>query len=297
MGLKNFIKRLIPYRLILFRRTLIPTFKKIMRTNMRYKKMIPILHLHLTDHCNLNCRGCDNFSPLSPEVFADTEVFERDCARMAELCGGRVSEVQLLGGEPLLHPHVTAFTDIVRKYFAVDPVKLVTNGILLFKQTDAFWENCRRNRIEIVVTKYPISIDHAGIEQHVKDKGVLFSFYGSTGSVAKTMQCSPLDPDGKQNPRDSFLRCSSANRCISLDNGKLYTCSLIPYVKYFNSHFRKNLEVTENDYMDIYKANGMDEIRKFISKPMPFCRYCNKKGMIWDIGYGVSKKEISEWTG
>jgi MoaA/NifB/PqqE/SkfB family radical SAM enzyme len=244
----------------------------------------------------LNCRGCDNFSPLAKDVFADITVFERDCARLSELSGGRVREVQLLGGEPLLHPQVTAFIDIARKYFSSVPIKIVSNGVLLLNRKKEFWEHCRKNNIEIVVTKYPIKLDYKTIEQHVRKQGVRFDFYGSSGDVTKSMQCSPLDLSGKQDARDSFLRCSSANRCISLDNGKIYTCSLIPYVKYFNAYFGKNLAVTSADYIDIYEAKNMGEILNFLCKPVPFCRYCNKKGMIWDIGYGISKKELEEWT-
>ena len=291
------MKKIIPYRLILFRRSLKPLIRKIRRRNVRRKSHIPILHIHLTDHCNLNCRGCDNFSPLSPEVFTDIAVFERDCARISELSGGRVQEIQLLGGEPLLHPQVIDFLNIARKYFPQVTIKTVTNGVLLMKQKTDFWEACRRNNIEIVVTRYPIKIDHEAIEKYVKNQHVIFYYYGSTADVEKNMQCMPLDLSGKQNARDSFLRCSSANRCVSLDNGKIYTCTTIPYVKYFNAHFNKNLPVTESDYLDIYRVKNMNEILDFLCKPAPFCRFCNQKGMIWDIGYGVSKKEISEWTG
>ncbi|MCL2650422.1 MAG: radical SAM protein [Candidatus Azobacteroides sp.] len=294
--MKN-LKKMIPRRLILFRRSLKPLIKKIMRQNMRRKSQIPILHIHLTDHCNLNCRGCDNFSPLSPEIFADITVFEHDCARIAELSNGHVQEVQLLGGEPLLHPQVVEFLNIARKYFPEVTIKMVTNGILLLKQKADFWEACRRNNIEIVVTKYPIKINHEAIEKHVKNEGVKFDFYGSTAEVEKNMQCMPFDLSGKQNARDSFLRCSSANRCISLDNGKIYTCTTIPYVKYFNAHFSKNLAVTEADYLDIYKVKNIDEILDFLCQPMPFCRFCNQKGIIWDVGYGISKKDIQEWIG
>ena len=72
------IKELVPRPLIMMRREMLPAWRKITKKNMQQKKMIPILHLHLADHCNLDCRGCDNFSPLAPEVFADTEVFEKD---------------------------------------------------------------------------------------------------------------------------------------------------------------------------------------------------------------------------
>ncbi|MDR0538612.1 MAG: radical SAM protein [Tannerellaceae bacterium] len=263
---------------------------------MRRKNLIPILHLHLTDHCNLDCRGCDNFSPLSPEVFADIKTFENDCARISELTHGNVQEIQLLGGEPLLHPDVISFINISRKYFPSVSINIITNGILLTKQKDEFWDSCRRNKIQIIVTKYPIKLNHDAIEKYVRSQGVMFDYYGSTGSVLKSMQCSPLDLSGCQNPRDSFLRCNSANRCISLDNGKIYTCSVIPYAKYFNTYFNKNLEITDKDFMNIYEAKNIDEIMNFISRPMPFCRYCNKKNIIYDIGYGRSKKDISEWS-
>ncbi|MCL2131481.1 MAG: radical SAM protein [Lentimicrobiaceae bacterium] len=291
------IKKIIPYKLVLFYRWLKPFFRKITRKNGRCKTSIPILHIHLADHCNLNCRGCDNFSPLSPEVFADIAVFERDCARIAQLSKGRVQEIQLLGGEPLMNPQVIDFMQVARKHFPSVNIKLVSNGVLLLKQKEAFWNACRQNAIEIVVTKYPINIDYEAIKQLAERQGVKFRFYGSTAEVAKTMQCMPLDLSGKQNACDSFLRCSSANRCVSMDNGRIYTCSLIPYIKYFNAHFGQNLPVTEDDFMDIYKAENMEEILKFLCRPMPFCRFCNQKGMIWDIGYGTSKKEISEWTG
>lgn len=291
------IKKLIPHSLIMRRRKVLPAWRKNTKKNIRQKKKIPILHLHLADHCNLNCKGCDNFSPLAPEVFADIEVFEKDCIKMAELSQGRIEEIQLLGGEPLLHPQINKFSEIVRHYFPKNKISIVSNGILLQTKNDDFWESCRTHKIEIIVTKYPINVDYDKIAQRAKEQGAPFSFYGNTEVVAKTMECLPLDLKGKQDPRDSFLRCARANRCISLDNGKIYTCSLIPYVKYFNEYFNQNLTVTTNDYLKLHQATSLEEILNFVSKPMPFCRYCNIKDTIWDVGYGVSKREISEWTG
>jgi len=111
------------------------------------------------------------------------------------------------------------------------------------------------------------------------------------------MQCMPIDLSGKQNVKDSFLRCSAANRCVALDNGKIYTCTTIPYVKYFNIMFKENLEVSERDYLDIHCVDNFDEIMNFLCSPPPFCRYCNQKGMIWDTSFEISKKKIEEWTG
>ena len=291
------IKKLVPRPLIMMRREMLPEWRKITKKNMQQKKMIPILHLHLADHCNLDCRGCDNFSPLAPEVFADIDVFEKDCAKMAELSQGKIEEIQLLGGEPLLHSKINTFMEIVRRHFPTNKISIVSNGILLQTKKDDFWEACRNYKIEIIVTKYPIQLDFDKIKQKALAQHVTFSFYGNTETVEKTMECLPLDLEGKQDPKDSFLRCARANRCVSLDNGKIYTCSLIPYVKYFNDEFGQSLAVTSNDFLDLHQAKNLEEILKFVCKPMPFCRFCNIKGTIWDIGYGISKKDISEWTG
>lgn len=148
-----------------------------------------------------------------------------------------------------------------------------------------------------MVTKYPVKFDYHKVAELVKSKGVAFSFYGHTDVVEKTMVCVPLDLEGRQDGRDSFLRCARANRCISLDHGKLYTCSLIPYVKYFNQKFGTKLAIEPSDYMDIHQADSFGQILDFTCKPAPFCRYCNLKGTVGNIKFGISRHERSEWTG
>ncbi|MDR1653713.1 MAG: 4Fe-4S cluster-binding domain-containing protein [Prevotellaceae bacterium] len=296
MNIKQLIISIIPQRLILFSRAFRSFWQTISKKNMRRKANIPILHLHLADHCNLNCRGCDNFSPLSPEIFPDFQAFTNDCEQISKICGDRIDEVQLLGGEPLLNKQIIDYLNVTRKFFPKIPIKIITNGILLPKMKSEFWESARQNDIEIVVTKYPINIDFQSLKQKVNDEKIRFSFYGNTEIVPKTMECVPLDLQGNQNARDSFLRCSRANRCVAVDNGKLYTCSLVPYVKYFNSFFGKNLEISQTDFLNIYEIKNMEQIVNYLCKPLKFCRFCNVKGTIYDIGYGVSKNNILEWT-
>ena len=105
----------------------------------------------------------------------------------------------------------------------------------------------------------------------------------------------PLNLNGTEDIRTSFELCYKSNYCIMLDEGKIYTCSTIPYIKHFNKYFGTNLEVSENDYIDIYSVENVEEIFDFLCKPMPFCRYCNVKGLVYNIKWGKSKKEISEW--
>ena len=60
------------------------------------------LEHHITDHCNLKCRGCSHFSPLAQEWFESVEDFKKDFSQLASLMP--VNIIRLMGGEPLLHP-------------------------------------------------------------------------------------------------------------------------------------------------------------------------------------------------
>jgi MoaA/NifB/PqqE/SkfB family radical SAM enzyme len=250
--------------------------------------------IHLADHCNLKCKGCEHFSPLVEEKFLDIDTFDQDCSRLAELTKGKLEDIALLGGEPLLHPQLIEFLDIARKYFNTARLWIVTNGILLKKQSEIFWQSCKRNNVEINITIYPLHIDYDEIRRLAEKYDILLTFGGDLGVKPDWVQ-RPIDIYGKQSIEDSWKRCYQANHCIQLVAGKLYPCARIAYIQYFNRYFNQNLQVTESDYIDIYQINSIEEILNFLCKPVPFCRYCNLKQVIWDREWGVSKKQITEW--
>jgi hypothetical protein len=100
---------------------------------------------------------------------------------------------------------------------------------------------------------------------------------------------------GGQDIADNMRLCVAANFCIFLKDGKLSACCLPLLIDRFNAYFNKKVEASENDYIDIYKAKKIEEIYAFLSKPMPFCRYCKIRA--WEVGieWGVSKREMGEW--
>jgi hypothetical protein len=294
--IKEYVKKLFPKKLlkkILLYRYL-NNIKRTENEKIKPRKLLKF-DIHVADHCNLNCKGCEHFSPLAKNEFLDVAVFKQDCARLAELTNGEISELSVLGGEPLLHPNLTKFLDIARQYFNTCSIRIVTNGILLLKQTDEFWKNCQKNNIEIIITVYPVKIDHDAIKSIAKKYDIPLKYWGDPGEPTR-WQRRPLDLQGKQNGDESFKLCYMSNGCIQLVDGKLYTCAIIAYIKYFNSYFNENLQVTNADYIDIYKTESIKEILDFLSRPMPFCRYCDIKQTVLQIKWGISKKEISEWT-
>jgi len=66
------------------------------------KPELRYVELHLTDHCNLNCKGCGHYCPLAPPQYADLQQYHSDMRRLRQLFRN-VRTIRLMGGEPLLH--------------------------------------------------------------------------------------------------------------------------------------------------------------------------------------------------
>jgi len=252
-------------------------------------------NIHLADHCNLNCKGCLHFSPLSAEKFLDLQTFERDLKRIFELSGGKVSDICLLGGEPLLHPDIELFFPIARKYFSKNRIYILTNGLLLPKMSETFFEECKKHDIGIAISYYPVKIDIEKIKAITDKYAVSLEIRDEYNKGPSIWLRQPLDIDGRQNIKKSYKTCAMGNSCVHLVDGKIYQCDTAAYIHYFNKYFNKNLTVQDNDYIDIHKITDIKEIFNFLCSPIPFCRYCKTKDVEY-IKWEISNKDINEWT-
>jgi len=264
-------------------------------------RSLPITHLtnfvlNVCDHCNLRCKGCDHFACIADERFVPLESIQRDVFRMAELTNGEVDYIGIMGGEPLLHPDIIEIMVAARQALPKTWIRVVTNGILLLNMSEDFWNCCRDNDITIVNTKYPINLKYEQIQETARAHGVKFEFYGNSGKVQKTSYKLPLDINGRQNPSRSFWRCFHVHSCMFVSDGKFYPCTMAPNIQHFNKKFGTNLEITEDDYLDIYKVQNKNEIFEFLAKPIPFCRYCMTDKRTFGHPWERSKQQMSEWT-
>ena len=259
----------------------------------RITKSFPV-EVHVTEHCNLNCKGCNHFSCIAGEGYLEPEQFERDFRRLAEL-SKRYFAIKILGGEPLLHPRITEFFDITRKYFPSTPIQITTNGILLPEQAETFWQNCNKNNIIVSISQYPIKLNKKEIKKIAKMHGVKIVYNGTT---TENRMCKlPLDPTGSQDMKKSFQKCAiSWGCCVTLREGRIYNCCIAAHIRFFNEYFNQNLVIGENDYVDIYKISSREEIIDFLERPFPFCRYCKTSEMKFAQRWGITKKEITEWV-
>jgi molybdenum cofactor biosynthesis enzyme MoaA len=216
-----------------------------------------IMGVYAVQHCNLNCKCCTAFSPIAEESFLNMESYKTDMAKLAELTGKHLSIFYITGGEPLLHPQITDIFSIARQHFPETEICFMTNGLLLLKMAETFWDNLRQNNITINLSRYPIHLDIDKIREKAKKHTIRFDYVGGSDVPVKSMWKYPLDIEGSQPLKRSYRICTQINRCVTMKDGIIYPCNTIAGIEHFNKHFKKNLEVSPQDILELHKVKDI----------------------------------------
>ena len=249
------------------------------------------LDVHVTDHCNLKCRGCEHYSSISEPVFAQLSEVVRDLERMAELFEN-IEQIYLLGGEPLLHPEVEAFVTETRRIFPNTRLYLMTNGILVTKMPESFWKTLHRENTTLLCDDYPINIPVDRINELGAEHDVRIEWMKPAEEFFKI----PLDPSASCDPAASFDRCRGLSNCPIIRDGRLYPCAHSAYAHILSSKFGlDNIDAGEQDSISIWGDVTGDEAIDFLMKPIPWCAHCDFDSFEtyqWSRGTG----SVDEWV-
>jgi MoaA/NifB/PqqE/SkfB family radical SAM enzyme len=261
------------------------------RVLRREKPVLYHFEVHITDHCNLNCRGCAHFSNLCKPTFADLGEFESDMSAMAHHFSA-VRQIYLLGGEPLLHPKVAEFVRVARRHFPKTRIYLMTNGTLVTKMGPEFWTALHDTSVVLLCDSYPIGLPVDEIDALGKQHGVTVEWTEAREEFFKI----PIDPEGGHDAAASFRACQGYNNCPIIKDGRIYPCAYIAFADVFSDRFDlSDLDISDRDSCAIDESADGDEIMEFLSNPVPWCAHCDMKSRefyTWDR----SKRDISEWT-
>ncbi len=271
----------------------------------------------LATHCNLNCKGCDTYSPLAGKgEFITIEQFTKDITKLKELAPEREFHFAFLGGEPLLNPDVIPILKLKHKLYPNSNSDLLTNGILLNTMNDDFWQTIKDSNINLCITKYPINIDRTIYEKKAQQYGInirydiprankLFDInthevisedYEQDGFPwGKNI----IDLTGSQDYVEKRYNCHHIGY-THYCRGNIYYCYVHAYIQSFINYFKVNIPITKDDYIKIADVKDISDIDRFLSVPKPLCRFCKQchntcyggNPLEWDF----SKREITEWT-
>jgi len=246
------------------------------------------LEIHLVDHCNLNCKGCGHFSPLSKPNFITTEEFKNDLLQLKQNII-YITQLRLMGGEPFLHPKLRTLLKIARKIYPSDKIAIVTNGILLLKQKKKVLKTIKKLHVEIHITTYPV------FEQQTDKYIELLKRFNITYEIEHTNTFyKHINLTKKQDPCTAISKCRKQNYCPALKHGILFQCSGLANMHILVDYF--TLETNQLPLgLDIYDGSiDAEKILHFLDSPDPLCSHCfyAAESFNWDR----SKNNLNEWV-
>lgn len=247
------------------------------------KPTLRYLEFHLTDHCNMNCGGCTHFAPLADRWFAEIGRVTADFERLKVLFRN-IKEIRVMGGEPLLHPDCIGFLRIVRDAFPACRLALVTNGLLLARQTAMFWDACRATHTMVSLSVYPpVHPQVEALAARCREEGVSLECVESGTFLARYVSAGNVDA------REAFRFCrGSWFFCPILRDGRIYRCAMGCYASYWNRAAKAELPV--EDGIALRSATG-PEILDYLMRPMPTCAYCSPAARTFAWRNGTPKLE------
>ena len=179
------------------------------------------------------------------------------------------SKLQILGGEPLLHPELLDAMRVCDASPLSENLVVKTNGLLLHKVSPDFW----RLESKVIVSVYPstkraIEKRRKSIEAAANHQGteLEFRYWTHFNHITK-----PNRTESERITNHVFANCRYKDFTVSISGDRLFRCSIS--VNSIRTHMAGELP----DSISITDAENLEqEVWDFLTSQTPIssCRYC-----------------------
>ena len=226
------------------------------------------LEAHIVDHCNLTCAECCSLSPLLPRWFASPEGLARDLALASSILAPKV--FKLVGGEPLMHPQIAEMVRVARRSGVAPKVSLTTNGFLIPRMGEDFWEALDAMTISLYPAPELPRATLERAEEMASRFGVSLNWKHQDQFVAMTREVRHPDED---ETAAIYARCWLRERCHMIRDGVFTTCTRPPH---FQSYYGESLDFSGDGFRLEGEGDRLQALRAYLhrEKPLEACGLC-----------------------
>ena len=166
----------------------------------------------------------------------------------------------------------------------------MTNGVLVSRMPEEFWEAMRAADAWLLCDDYPVGATKDELDALIRAHDVNVEWTDPREEFFKL----PIDLEGTQDSAKSFRQCRGVMNCPVLKDGRLYPCAYTAFIDIFQKKYEvEGIEAGECDSISI--AEDPYKIMDFLMNPVPWCSHCDfdsKETYQWDR----SKRTIDEWV-
>lgn len=227
---------------------------------------------HISDSCNLNCRGCAHFSPLFHSVNVNLQTVLTDVKMLAEKVS-HILSFYLLGGEPFLNRNIGEYVKGIRHLLPKTRLEIVTNGLLIPRVSKETLAVIKENKVVVSISEYEPT--HYHIDEILECLEAAGVKYRLRPYKSKQMFNKPIEvhPSGKYP-----LQCIS-NGCVNIYQGKICRCPTLMYAFKFNEVFDESLPT--KGIMDLADCPSGKALLSKLKESVPLCQHCIKCEIPW----------------
>jgi len=196
------------------------------RTDGRVR--VEAFELHVVEHCNLRCTSCCNMSPYLGEKTLSVAQVEAMCRTMAQHL--EVDVFKIMGGEPLLHPEISAVIRAIRGTGISRIVRLFTNGLLLHAMDEEFWAALD----ELTISNYASAPVKPAMVAEIQEKARAHDVVLNIKPVGAFSEVMSDTRASDQELQRVYENCWLRHRCMVVRNDKFYMCTRAAYADDFH---------------------------------------------------------------
>lgn len=271
---------------------------------LKNRKCINHMDYVISDHCNLNCKGCRTFASIAKGWNVSVKQFLDDMKELKRIGFSDDLILSFFGGDPLVHPCIEVLIKLCNFN-----VGMLTNGKGILYKKQSFFDIIKRKNITITISYYKYSNinydkvfkilnDNCINYANVDDNDDMYNKCEDNGvRVKKDWLLSRIDPNGNYDKQYQFDNCHSMYPIVR--DGKLYKCTIFN-VKALN-RFNVNIELKENeDYLVLKKIKDKQELEEwlFSNTALDTCKYCGSDllGCYNEtIQWTTTERKSNEW--
>lgn len=222
--------------------------------------MIELGHLDLNVvlHCNQKCVSCSHASPFTDVWSMTPEILARDLAAIKPVV--HFHRLQLVGGEPTLHKNLPEMIRVAKASGVGASVSIITNGRLLGRMPDEFWQEIDIIQLSAYPTLSAESIEASKAKAAEFNKPLYVAYFTEFHQQFRSTQS-----DGS-----NFTKCHWKTNCFTVHDGYFALC---PQSVFFPKNFM-GLE----QFVDCLPLEGITEqkLSAYLNRTEPFnaCRIC-----------------------
>lgn len=260
------------------------------------ERIFSYLEVHAVDHCNNNCRWCNNHSPFAPV----REFLAQEYIPWLELILDRGLDfdmISVMGGEPFLHSDLTRFVLDLKRRFPDKALAISTNGFWLGEEQIRSYAHLWKLTDILFLSLYPNLLKSIRGGQDPEPLIAMLRESNPDMDVQLREKQQFRIIEYPEEPVEPEVFCGTSECTTLLADGRLARCGLGGYAHY-NAHVGKAFRESRHMFFDLKREFSLGEFWNWRRRwPFDACFHCTSfrwKMSAWKAEQGTRRRRDLE---